>query len=48
VVDNLTSNSSTDALSAKQGKVLKGLIDDLVISGGNHSHDNKSVLDQIS
>ena len=48
VIDNLTSNSSTDALSAKQGKVLKGLIDDLVIGGGNHSHDNKSVLDQIS
>lgn len=27
VIDNLTSDSSTDALSAKQGKVLKGLVD---------------------
>ena len=26
-VDNLTSDSATDALSAKQGKVLKGLVD---------------------
>lgn len=29
VINNLNSNSTTDALSAKQGKVLKGLIDDL-------------------
>ena len=29
VVNNLTSNSTTDALSAKQGKVLKGLVDNL-------------------
>lgn len=29
VVDNLTSDSSTDALSAKQGKALKALIDAL-------------------
>ena len=28
VIDNLTSDSTTDALSAKQGKVLKGLVDD--------------------
>lgn len=48
VINNLTSNSSTDALSAYQGKVLKGLIDDLVISGGNHTHDNKAVLDEIT
>lgn len=27
VIDNLTSDSATDALSAKQGKVLKGLVD---------------------
>lgn len=27
VIDNLNSDSATDALSAKQGKVLKGLID---------------------
>ena len=33
VVDNLTSTSSTDALSAKQGKVLKDLIDALPTVG---------------
>ena len=48
VINNLESDSSTDALSAKQGKVLKGLIDDLVISGGNHFHENKEVLDEIT
>lgn len=48
VIDNLNSNSSTAALSAKQGKVLNDRIDDLVISGGNHSHDNKAILDGIS
>lgn len=30
VIDNLTSASSTDALSANQGRVLKGLVDDKV------------------
>lgn len=29
VIDNLTSNSTTDALSANQGRVLKGLIDNI-------------------
>lgn len=33
IVDALTSTSSTRVLSAKQGKVLKDLIDSLVISG---------------
>lgn len=33
IVDNLTSTSTTSALSANQGKVLKGLIDELVVSG---------------
>lgn len=28
VIDNLTSGSSTDALSANQGRVLKGMVDD--------------------
>ena len=32
VVDNLTSTSTTDALSANQGKVLKGLIDAALVS----------------
>ena len=38
VIDNLNSNSSTDALSAKQGKVLNGLIgnkQDTLVSGTN-------------
>lgn len=30
VIDNLTSDSATDALSAKQGKVLKGLVDNRI------------------
>lgn len=29
VIDNLNSNSSEDALSANQGKILKGYVDDL-------------------
>ena len=29
VIDNLNSNSTTDALSANQGRVLKGLIDNI-------------------
>lgn len=33
VIDNLTSGSSTDALSANQGRVLKGLVDQKVDSG---------------
>lgn len=39
VVDNLTSDSTTSSLSAKQGKVLKSLIDGKSNSG--HTHDNK-------
>lgn len=39
VVDNLTSDSTTSSLSAKQGKVLKSLIDGKSNSG--HNHDNK-------
>lgn len=34
VIDNLTSTSATDALSANQGKVLKDLIDSLPSGGG--------------
>jgi len=29
IQDKLTSDSATDSLSAKQGKVLKGLIDEM-------------------
>ena len=37
VVDNLTSDSTTSSLSAKQGKVLKALIDGK--SNSDHNHD---------
>lgn len=39
VVDSLTSDSTTSSLSAKQGKVLKALIDSKSDSG--HNHDNR-------
>ena len=35
VIDTLSSNSSANALSAKQGTVLKGLVDDLITAVGN-------------
>ena len=41
VVDNLTSDSTTSSLSAKQGKVLKALIDSKSDSG--HNHDGRYV-----
>ena len=39
VVDNLTSDSTTSSLSAKQGKVLKALIDGK--SDSDHNHDDR-------
>lgn len=39
VVDNLTSDSTTSSLSAKQGKVLKALIDGK--SNSDHTHDDR-------
>lgn len=39
VVDNLTSDSTTSSLSAKQGKVLKALIDGK--SDSEHNHDDR-------
>ena len=39
VVDNLTSDSTTSSLSAKQGKILKSLIDGKANSG--HTHDDR-------
>lgn len=39
VVDNLTSDSTTSSLSAKQGKVLKALIDGK--SNSDHNHDDR-------
>ena len=41
VVDSLTSNSTTSSLSAKQGEVLKALIDGKSDSG--HTHDGRYV-----
>lgn len=41
VVDNLTSDSTTSSLSAKQGKILKSLIDSKSNSG--HTHDDRYV-----
>lgn len=41
VVDNLTSDSTTSSLSAKQGKVLKALIDGK--SNSAHNHDGRYV-----
>lgn len=41
VVDNLTSDSTTSSLSAKQGRVLKALIDGKSNSG--HNHDDRYV-----
>ena len=39
VVDNLTSDSTTSSLSAKQGKILKSLIDGK--SSSDHNHDGR-------
>lgn len=41
VVDNLTSDSTTSSLSAKQGKILKSLIDGK--SNSDHNHDGRYV-----
>lgn len=41
VVDNLTSDSTTSSLSAKQGRVLKALIDGK--SNSDHNHDGRYV-----
>ena len=39
IQNNLTSDSTTDSLSAAQGKVLKGLVDGKAASG--HTHDDR-------
>ena len=44
VINNLQSDSETDALSAKQGKELKALID----KAANHGHDNLDALNLIT
>ena len=49
VIDSLTSDSSIDALSANQGRILKEMIDNLDLTGGGdgHVHVNKVILDGI-
>lgn len=42
IQDNLTSSSTTDSLSANQGKVLKGLIDGKAASGHTHNYAGSS------
>ena len=44
VVDNLTSDSTTSSLSAKQGKVLKALIDGK--SNSDHNHDGRYAISE--
>ena len=41
-VDNLTSTSTTDSLSANQGRVLKGLVDNKSDSGHTHNYAGSS------
>ena len=43
IQDNLTSDSSTDSLSAKQGKALKTLVDGKAAS--NHTHTKSQITD---
>lgn len=42
IQNNLTSDSTTDSLSAAQGKVLKGLIDGKAASGHTHNYAGSS------
>lgn len=42
IQDNLTSSSTTDSLSANQGKVLKGLIDGKAANGHTHNYAGSS------
>lgn len=42
IQDNLTSSSTTDSLSANQGKVLKDLIDGKAASGHTHNYAGSS------
>lgn len=46
IQNNLTSNSTSDSLSAAQGKVLKGLVDGKAASG--HTHDLSTMINGLS
>lgn len=46
IQNNLTSDSTSDSLSAAQGKVLKGLVDGKASSG--HTHDLSTMINGLS
>lgn len=46
IQNNLTSDSTSDSLSAAQGKVLKGLVDGKAASG--HTHDLSTMINGLS
>lgn len=48
IQDNLTSDSTTDSLSAKQGKALKGLIDAMDATTPNASGNATAFIDNIT
>jgi hypothetical protein len=45
IVDDLTSEDTDKPLSARQGKILRGIIDNMVVSGANEIPS--SVIEQI-
>lgn len=49
IVDDLTTGGAQKALSAEQGKTLKGLLDALQssVESARHEHANKAVLDKF-
>jgi hypothetical protein len=53
VVDNLTSSSTTSALSANQGRILDGRVTTnatniTTLQGQSHTHTNKTLLDSLT
>lgn len=48
IQNNLTSDSTTDSLSAAQGKVLKGLVDGKAASNHTHSNYMSSIHEVVS
>lgn len=48
IVDNLTSDATNKALSAKQGKVLKGLVDGVTTTGISKSNNLSDLPDKAA
>lgn len=48
IVDNLTSDATDKALSAKQGKVLKGLVDGMTTAGISKSNNLSDLPDEAA